>query len=593
MKKILNKNIFFFILLFVTIFIVYGKSVSFNLTELDDDLLITRNINYISDYKNIPNFFLTDCYFGKKTQYYRPVLNISFSLEAIFFKDNFKVYHFTDIFLFFLSLYLIFLFLSELNFDKNVLKFLILLFAVHPTFACVPVWIPARNDTLLTIFFISSLILFIKYLKTDKVSFMFLHLFFFALSLFTKETSLLLLFIYPLLVYCFNFNFSKKQISYNLSFIIPLLVIYFILRTNAVRTVDLSIYASNWHYYVKNIIFGTMIYIEKLFFPAYMPIMLYDFLPPVQTYIINIIFFTALIYVYYKKMIERKIIIFSIIFFFISIFPTFMQEEYALFFHRLITSLTAIVMILTVLLQKVIRKYPETKKYLIIIFVFFMLLFSVCSFYQIDKYKDGFSFWSNSYIDAKNYHLAYNGLAQEYCIKKDFEKAIELALKNIEIKNSYEANMTYATILLEAGNAKKAEEIFYQLLKIDNSDPTLYKNISSIFLLKNSFEQAIKYAEKAVELSPDINGISLKENLSKVYAVAGKYNESLQILLDLLQFDKNNDNYCYNISMLYEDLKNYEKSYEYIKKALKFCPEKEQYQNQLKNVEQKLLSEQR
>ena len=211
MKQTLSKNIFFFILLFITIFAVYGKSLNFGLTELDDDTLLIRNINYISDYKNIPEFFLTDCYFGKKTQYYRPVLNISFSLEAICFRDNFKVYHLTNIFLFFLSLYLIFVFLSKLNFNKTVLKCLIIFFAVHPILASVPVWIPARNDTLLTIFIISSLICFIKYLNTDKFRFFLAHMFFFCMALFTKETSLLLILIYPLLVYCFNFKFSKNK----------------------------------------------------------------------------------------------------------------------------------------------------------------------------------------------------------------------------------------------------------------------------------------------------------------------------------------------------------------------------------------------
>ena len=591
MKNILKTNIFFFISLFIIIFLVYAKAVNFKITNLDDNSLITRNINYISDYKNIPEFFLTDCYFGKKTQYYRPVLNISFSLEAIFFRDNFKVYHFTNIFLFFLSLYLIFVFLSKLNFNKTVLKFLIIFFAVHPVLASVPVWIPARNDTLLTVFFISSLIFFIKYLNTDKIRFFLSHMLFFCLSLFTKETSLLLLLIYPLLAYCFNFKFSKKQLFYNLSFLIPLLVVYFILRTNAVRTVDLSMYITNCHYYIKNIVFGIMIYIEKLIFPTYMPIMLFDFSPALQTYIINIIFFTFLIYVYRKKTMERKLFLFSTVFFFISIFPTFMQEEYALLFHRLIISLPAIIILSCMILQKLIIKYPITKKYSIILFCFFTILFSICSFHQIDKYKDTFSFWYNAYTDAPKYHLTCDGLAKEYSTIKNFEEAKELELKALNKKNCYEYYLNYATILLNSGNKDDAKEIFYQLLKEDDLNAHLYKNLSIISLEENDTENAIKHAQKAIELSPNIDSIYLKENLSKVYAVTGKYDESLQILLNLLQYDKNNDNYCFIISMLYEDLGNYEMSYEYIKKALNICPEKEQYINQLNNIEQKFLSQ--
>ena len=54
------------------------------------------------------------------------------------------------------------------NIRNGILKCLIILFALHPIFASVPTWLPARNDSLLTVFFIFSLIFFVDYLKTKK-----------------------------------------------------------------------------------------------------------------------------------------------------------------------------------------------------------------------------------------------------------------------------------------------------------------------------------------------------------------------------------------------------------------------------------------
>ena len=319
MKKFIYSNLFFIVVLILIVFIVYGKSINFGCTNLDDKELIYKNIDFISDLKNIPQIFLKDCYFDKDTQYYRPILNISFSVEAFLFKGDLKFYHITNIFLYIFTLFVIFIFLSKLKFNKTILKFLVLCFAVHPVLASIPVWIPARNDTLLTIFFLSSIICFINYLETDKIKYLILHFLFFFLSLFVKETTILLIFIYPLLIYCFNFKISKKQILNNFIFIIPLLIFYFILRNYSVQPIRISIYINNIFYYIKNILFGIILYIEKLFYPTNMPILIYNIIPTLQAIIINFFILISLIYVYCKKIIDKKSFIFAILFFLITI----------------------------------------------------------------------------------------------------------------------------------------------------------------------------------------------------------------------------------------------------------------------------------
>ncbi|MGE4385800.1 MAG: hypothetical protein AB7E39_08075 [Endomicrobiaceae bacterium] len=182
--KILKKEIIFLIFLILSVFAVYGKSVFFDFVGLDDDILITNNINYISNVKNIPNFFITSCYYSDQYLYYRPVLNISFAMDALILGANPKIYHFTNIILFILSIYLIYLFLLKLNLDSNILKFICILTAVHPIFVSSVVWVPARNDTLLVIFIMASFINFINYLKQNKTKYFVLYFLFFTIALF-------------------------------------------------------------------------------------------------------------------------------------------------------------------------------------------------------------------------------------------------------------------------------------------------------------------------------------------------------------------------------------------------------------------------
>ena len=154
-KKFLNTNIFFLILLTIVVFALYGKSINFDLTELDDSGLITNNIGFISNFKNIPKLFTMSPYYNNSTSYYRPMLSVSFAMEALFVRDDLKLYHITNIILFVLSLYLFYLFCVELKLNSTITKFVLLIIAVHPMLTSIVVWIPGRNDSLLTLFFIS------------------------------------------------------------------------------------------------------------------------------------------------------------------------------------------------------------------------------------------------------------------------------------------------------------------------------------------------------------------------------------------------------------------------------------------------------
>ena len=85
-SKIVKTNIFFLIILTIIIFKIYGKSINFNYTNLDDDLLISQNISFTSEIQNIPKLLLTSCYYSNDSQYYRPILSLSFAIESMFFK---------------------------------------------------------------------------------------------------------------------------------------------------------------------------------------------------------------------------------------------------------------------------------------------------------------------------------------------------------------------------------------------------------------------------------------------------------------------------------------------------------------------------
>ena len=241
MLKFLKSDLFFFLLLTIVVFSLYGKSINFDFTYHDDDLLVKNQVQFLSNIDNAPKLFIMSCYFDRDNIYYRPILNLFFLVETCIFGFNTKIYHTTNIILFILTLYLMYVFLTKLNLNQTILKFIVLLLSVHPIFTSTVVWVPARNDTLLAIFMFLSFIFFIEYLKNSETKNLIFYILSWTVALFTKETALLMIILFPLFVYCLNYKVTKKEIIKNILIIIPIILVYLYLRnisTNKLKEVS-------------------------------------------------------------------------------------------------------------------------------------------------------------------------------------------------------------------------------------------------------------------------------------------------------------------------------------------------------------------
>lgn len=565
-------NLFFLIILAVVVFTVYGKSINYKITNLDDNYLIEQNITYISNFKNIPNFFTESCYYSKEFPYYRPILSLSFATEAVFFGYNLKVTHTANLIYFILSIFCIFLLVSQLRFNSSAVKFICLLLAVHPILMSCPLWIPARNDTLLVIFFTLTLTSFLKFIEKNSKKDLFFFIFFFILSIFTKETAIVLLPIFPLTLYCFNYKISKQQLFKTSAILLPVLAVYFILRSISITTVELSSYMTSYKESAGIIITGLLTYIDKFIIPDYIPVMLYKIQLTPKLLTVNIILLLIMILVWFSRFINRKILLFSGIWFILSLLPTFFIPDYLLLFHRFIIPTVAVVILLSALTGEILTKYPFSKKYLLFLFIPLFVVFSLTSSSNSNRYRNTELFWTNAYIDAPNSPETLHGFAKVLMKQERYEKAKELIYEAMKSKN-YIYIPTLGNILFLEKKYDEAEQIF---LKALNENPEnymahqYYLNLSNIYLHKMDFTKAVEFAEKSLELSP-YNTNSLKM-FSKIYAVTGEYKKAIEILSNLLKSDKHNIEYLENLTLLYADSDDKNNAVKYANETLKLEP---------------------
>ncbi|MBR3627963.1 MAG: hypothetical protein IKN42_03840 [Elusimicrobia bacterium] len=523
----------------IVIFALYGESINFELSELDDDILIKHNINFISDYKNIPKLFKLSPYYNNTSSYYRPILSLSFAIEAFFIRDNLKFYHLTNIILFILVLYLFYLFCMELKLNSIITKFVLLLIAVHPMFVSVVVWIPGRNDSLLTVFFISSFVCFIRYVNTQKLRFAILFFLFFILSLFTKETFILLIPLYFIYLFLYEYNVSKKKLSILFISLIPIVLTFFILRKYCITTFGYEHYISKINIIFFNFIKYICIFLYNFFVPEYIPMLLFNVTLNVKIITYNCLFISVFAFVVYKKIIPKKIIFFSLLLVFLSLFPTFLQEEIVYLNHRFLICSISFIIVFVIIIDYLIKNFKKIKKFLIAFFVLFLVTFFYISYEQINKYKNSETFWVNVYLDSPNYYLANLHLSKIYTKKILLKEALYYAQKAIELKPCYVTYINYIELLIGMNDFEKAEEfLLSNKEKTETEDSFL---LSEIYYRKQDYEKSLEFALKAYNKKP--YSIGYCEQLIKIYDEIENYEQELKIYEQLLDYDKRNEKY--------------------------------------------------
>ncbi len=488
----LKSNLFFFLLLTAVVFCLYGKSINFDFTYFDDDLLVLDNIEFLSDIDNVPDLFKTSVYFSKDVQYYRPVLKLSFLLETSLFGFNKQIYHLTNIILFLLSLYLMYVFLKKLKLNETVLKFVLVLIAVHPILTSCVVWIPARNDTLLAIFIFLSFIFFVKYLENNSFKNLLLYILFWAMAIFTKETALIVLFLFPLFIWCFEYRLNKREIIKNVLLFATILLIYFCLRFFYVPGTGLLSNTISVSEYLRNLFFGLFMYLYQLI-TLDIHVIAYDYKFEFFGFLIVFVAIMFITISLYKKLVTKKQFVWCISILILFLLPTFLLKEYSVLNHRVVIPISAIVMMVALIMDKIICL--KKIKY---IFVFlFCLVFIFCFSYSFsfqNKYRDEINFKINAYIDAPDSSSTCYWMACLYIENGNYEKAKEFLQKTNCVYYS-----DLALIYYREGDMDKAEELYNKSVESGINKAQCYRNLSIIYLKRDKdINKAIEYARLAV-----------------------------------------------------------------------------------------------
>lgn len=507
--------------------LVFGRTIWFGYTYFDDDIFILKHYSSISSISQCVTAFQIP-YFGP---YYRPILAVSFILDAQISGTSPWMYHCSNVLYHLIASCLTFSLLSRLQLSRATAFLGSVLFTINPIVTQCVAWIPGRNDSLLTIFVLLSCIALIRFLSTQRWYLFFIHLMLFFLCLLTKESAL----VFPFLcLYVLWFLqrvpvVSKKSAALAAGWSC-MIVVWFFMRKIALEGVRQQYTASTLVSNLRVIIevLGKMVLPFRLSpFPTFDPFSL--ILGIVVAAVI------AAVLVVYRP-VRNRLSLFALLWFLLFILPSLVihvdvEHRYHYLESRAYASVIGLSMFVAALFQ---TRLQGIGKWGGRFFVLAALMYGLIAMNYTTNFEDPVSYWTDAVQMSPSSADAYFNLGLVYMeVRKNPERAVEgykQAIALDPMRSEYHNNL--GIVYGQQGALKQAEVEFEKASELKPADPFPQSNLGYLCFLRNDFPAAEKHLEKALVL--DSNFTDAQRMLVDLYSREKKYDQ-MRYYADRLQ----------------------------------------------------------
>ncbi len=556
----------YFLIVFLA-FVIYLQALTFDFVHFDDHKIIVQQHEQIESLSKIPEAF-TDA-FGNL---YRPVLKISWIFDSQISGKSPGMYHFTNVILHIIASVLVFMTLLKFKFRRTPAVLLSFVFTVHPVLTEAVAWIPGRNDSLLAIFTLLSFISIINYFDTKKIQYIILHLSLFALAIFTKETAALL----PLMIVLYAALIKKDKIFKIDNFIIfagwlAIGIVWFLLRENALANTQTRDITGFEAFFANISAFPDML--GKIILPINMSGLAVTHTMHTAAGIVLIL---LLIVIPFLVKSNNKMVIFGAIWFLVFLLPGFFARMHIAtdFFdyleHRLYLPMFGMLMMLLGFLQGDRKNISTSARNILIALI---TLFSIITLAYSREYKDAETFWKAAIEDAPGRANFYSVLGKVYYDRNSYREAKEYWGKAVELTVNHDPDFynNLAVVYKKLKEYDKAIDMAEKAIELDPDKPEYRYFLGKMLYDQKYYKEAQKHLEKHAEIKPD--NIDTYIVLTGVYAKQEKFDKGIEACNKILAIDTTNF-HAYNIlGTFYMQKNDLEKAEKSLKKAVGIKPD--------------------
>jgi protein O-mannosyl-transferase len=497
-------------LFLILIAAAYARTIGFGFTYFDDDTIILKQFSSISSFSQIGNAFTTFIL----PPYYRPILTLSFMIDAAIGGNAPWIYHLTAIFWHFAAVCLLFYLLLKLGIPRLPAFLSSCIMAVHPLTVHAVAWIPGRNDPLLMVFFLLSMITLLRVKESPSPINVLFHATAFFLAIFSKETAL----VFPAIALAWIGLVRKEKLLDKAN--VPLFIgwgtviaLWLFLRPST------AAWTSHENdYYSMAAFIANLPTIPELFGKIVIPVNLSVYPKFSSASTIGGIIIIVLIAGIFLK--ERKmpppLALFALVWMLVLQLPGMAVQTYdsANRFDyvesRFYGSLAGFAILLPVILQNLFR---EKEKNAVYAFAVIFAVFCGTSISRSGYYSDALTFWTQATIDAP--HAASPHFSRGVVIMKISRDPAAAAISYREAIALDPGNYRYHNNLGRAyemmGRLDDAAGEYRLAMDQNPSDPVSPFNLGNVAYRKKDFAGAEMFWSRACSL--DVNFTEARKRL--------------------------------------------------------------------------------
>ena len=568
-KIILKNNYTVYISIFLLLVLLYGKSLFFGFSPMDEQWLIVKNAPFLTGAKPIIEAFT------KPTLgiYYRPFFLLSFVLDYRIGQLSPFYYHLSNLIYHFVFCCLFFRFLMLFSVSKQTAFIFVSIFVFHPLLLHSVALIPGRNDLIFGIFALGSIICLIQYLKSFRIHLVVLHFLFFICALLTKENAITLPFIFFFLYYI-TVKPGKKQLVVFVLFWIAISLSWFILRKNIVNVIPM--FSADWLLIIKNFTLANFVFLGKVLFPINLSVF-----PTLQNSgpIYGIISLGIIAFAWFKVGVKsKKTALFGLFLYFILLaIPTWFGSVNSGGEHlesRMYTSLIGIFLFIS---QLKINWESKNVKYIL---VFVLIGFGIRTFIRMNIYKSEISFTEAGLKDAPDYYLFQVQKADFEYDHKNFNESITYYSNGIHLrpdKSEIYNNRANAYVALNMNS--EAINDFNKSLELEGFNEVIVINRCLSYFALGDLDNAMNDLITLKKCCTRIIPPNLEKDLTDKWT-----KKEIDKLNGLIEKDPKNDLNYFNRAKRFLNIYRYEDARKDVEMACLLNPNNSEYKTVLRQM---------
>jgi protein O-mannosyl-transferase len=187
-----------YVILVLASALIFGRSVGFTIDKFDEESILGPNLSYLTTTATAADVVQRDAFFRKPGQnFYRPVQNLSYYLDARIGRGKPPAFFVTNILLHAMASCLLFRLLRDVA-GTNAISFATaMFFAINPLFVHAISWIPGRGDLLLAVFTLGAAMAADRFAIDGSPRWLATASLCTLLAMFSKETGVILIVLLP------------------------------------------------------------------------------------------------------------------------------------------------------------------------------------------------------------------------------------------------------------------------------------------------------------------------------------------------------------------------------------------------------------